>query len=124
MREEQLGGGNMGPVAKAGGTVLRAAGEWTPAVHRLLRHCRAQGVGGIPEPYGVAEDGREVLGFVPGDVPQYPMPDWVWGQQALVSSALLLRAFHDASATCDQTGPWRSATRQPAEVVCHNDFAP
>lgn len=121
---EPLSGGNMGPVVRRGGDVYRTAGEWTPAVHRLLRHCRAAGVTGVPEPMGVTDHGLEVLSFLPGDVPSYPLPGWVWTPEALGSSGRLLRSFHDASETCDPTGPWRSPVREPAEVICHNDFAP
>jgi Ser/Thr protein kinase RdoA (MazF antagonist) len=114
----------MGPVVRRGDDVYRTAGEWTPAVHRLLRHCRAAGLTGVPEPKGITGDGREVLSFVRGDVPAYPMPKWIWSPEALRSSAQLLREFHRASQTCHRTGPWRSPVRAPAEVVCHNDFAP
>ncbi len=114
----------MGPVVRRGGDVYRTAGEWTPAVHRLLRHCRAAGLAGVPEPQRITDDGQEVLSFLPGDVPAYPMPPWVWTRAALASSAHLLSVFHEASVTGDRTGPWRSPAREPAEVICHNDFAP
>lgn len=122
--EEQLAGGNMGPVSRRGGVVLRTAGDWTPAVHRLLRHCRERGLTGVPEPLGIEPDGREVIGFLDGTVPAYPMPAWVWAEDVLASSARLLRDFHRASVDADRSGPWRSPVREPAEVICHNDFAP
>lgn len=121
---ELLAGGNMGPVVRLGDVVRRAAGDWTPAVHRLLRHCRAAGLTGVPEVHGLTDDGHELLGFIAGDVPAYPMPDWVWGEQALVSSARLLRHLHAASADCDRGGPWRSPAHEPVEMICHNDVAP
>ncbi|GGC79209.1 hypothetical protein GCM10011512_02340 [Tersicoccus solisilvae] len=127
--EEVLAGGNMGPVSRRGDVVLRTAGAWTPAVHRLLAHCRAHGMDGVPEPRGV-EPGvgesaeREVLEYLDGEVPAYPMPGWVWRAAALDSAVDLLRRFHAASATADRTGPWRSPGREPVEVVCHNDAAP
>ena len=123
-RVEMLTGGNMGPVVRRAGDVYRTAGEWTPAVHRLLRHCRAAGMTGVPEPKRITDDRQEVLSFLVGDVPAYPMPAWIWSPEALTSSARLLRSFHEASQTCDRVGPWRSPAREPAEVVCHNDFAP
>jgi hypothetical protein len=123
-RVEMLTGGNMGPVVRRAGDVYRTAGEWTPAVHRLLRHCRAAGMTGVPEPKRITDDRQEVLSFLVGDVPAYPMPDWIWSPEALASSVRLLRSFHEASQTCDRVGPWRSPAREPAEVVCHNDFAP
>ena len=120
---ERLLGGNMGEVARQGDTVIRPAGEWTPAVHRLLRHLHGAGVRGIPMPRGVTEEGREVLSFVDGVVPGYPMPGWVWSETALESSARLLRQVHDATHGREFHGPWRSPVREPIEVVCHNDFA-
>ena len=120
---EPLSGGNMGSVVRVGDTVIRESGQWTPAVHRLLSHLNAAGVCGIPKPLGITEDRREVLSFVEGMVPTYPMPGWAWAETALESSARLLRQVHDATAGLDLDGPWRSPARQPVEVICHNDFA-
>ncbi|MGN6126436.1 MAG: hypothetical protein ACTHON_07710 [Humibacter sp.] len=36
--EERLDGGNVTPVSRRGGTVLREAGPWTPTVHAVLVH--------------------------------------------------------------------------------------
>ncbi len=114
----------MGRVVRQGDRVMRDAGDWTPAVHRLLEHLNACGVPGVPTPLGLTDDGREAVGFVAGDVPAYPMPDWVWAEAALESAARLLRQIHDATADVHIDGPWRSAVHEPVEVVCHNDFAP
>ena len=119
----RLPGGNMGDVVRVGDTVVREAGDWTPAVHRLLHHLNAVGVPGVPRPMGI-RNGREILGFVDGVVPQYPMPAWVWTEAALDSAAAFLRRIHDATAGLDLRGPWRAASHEPVEVVCHNDFAP
>lgn len=125
--EQLLAGGNMGPVSRRGDVVLRVSGPWTPAVHRLLAHCRERGLSGVPEPRGIELDAagrREVLEYLEGDVPAYPMPAWLWADAGLDSAVDLLRRFHLASATADRTGPWRSPVREPVEVVCHNDAAP
>lgn len=119
---EVLAGGNMGVVARVGDTVVRQAGDWTPAVHRLLDHLERHGVQGLPTVQGRTDD-REVLSFVPGTVPSWPLPSWMWHDKALVSSVRLLRRVHDASAGADRAGPWRSPVHEPQEVVCHNDFA-
>lgn len=116
--------GNMGEVVRVGDTVLREAGDWTPAVHRLLSQLGEAGVAGVPKPLGRTEDGREILTFVSGTVPAYPLPEWVWAESALQSAARLLRRVHDASAGLDRSGPWRSPSIEPTEVICHNDFAP
>ena len=121
---EVLTGGNMGAVTRVGGTVHRRAGEWTPAVHRLLRHCREAGFSAAPEPLGITDDGHEILSFVEGTVPSYPMPVWIWSREALDSSARLMREYHDATTGCGLSGPWRSPSHEPVEVICHYDFAP
>lgn len=120
---DQLSGGNMGSVFRDGNTVVREAGDWTPAVHRLLSHLNDVGVAGVPRPLRI-ENRQEVLSFVDGVVPRYPMPSWVWTGPALESAAHLLRRIHDATAGLDVGGPWRAPAHEPVEVICHNDFAP
>lgn len=115
----------MGPVSRLGDTVLRPAGPWTPNVHRLLDRYAEAGLAETPRQLGVGVDGRERLTFLPGVVPAYPMPDWVWAESVLGAAARLLRRLHDASVPlAGVTTGWRSPVREPAEVVCHNDFAP
>ena len=122
---EWLAGGNMNAVQRIGDTVHRQAGPWTPTIHRLLDHLHSNGIDWLPRVLGFDDDGREVLSFLPGPVPNYPLPWWVWGESVLVSAVEHVRAFHDATesfANCDDT--WHLAAHEPAEVVCHNDFAP
>jgi hypothetical protein len=119
-----LEGGNMNRVEREGDTVLRDAGPWTPTVHRWLRHLALAGVEGIPQPLGV-EGGRERLTFLAGDVPVYPLPDWIWADDVLVQAGRRLRELHEASVGFALDGAiWQSPTKVPAEVICHNDFAP
>lgn len=123
--EEPLAGGNMGAVSRRGDEVLRTAGPWTPTVHRLLDLYSLTGVDQTPRALGLTSDGRERLSFLPGIVPTYPMPDWVWTEAVLADAAGLLRRLHEASVPmAGVTDGWRSPVRRPAEVVCHNDFAP
>ncbi len=121
---ELLSGGNMNSVERDGDSVLRNAGPWTPTVHRYLEYLRRAGVDWIPEPLGESA-GRERLSFVGGDVPVYPLPDWVWHESVLVDGARRLRRLHDASIGFGLDGAvWQSPAKVPAEVICHNDFAP
>ncbi|GAA3224270.1 phosphotransferase enzyme family protein [Oerskovia jenensis] len=126
--EEPLAGGNSTTVVRRGDTVRRTAGPWTPTIQALLRHLRAQGVTGVPEPLGTDEQGREVLSFLPGDVAHYPLPEWVWDESVLRDAGALLRRVHDASVgfldTRTAAPVWQTAPHEPAEVVCHNDVAP
>lgn len=122
--DEVLPGGNMNAVVRDGDSVLRNAGPWTPTVHRYLRYLEMAGVGGIPRPQGV-EEGRERLSFVAGDVPLYPLPAWVWDDAVIEAGARRLRELHDASVGFGLDGAiWQSPAKVPAEVICHNDFAP
>ena len=72
-----LVGGNMEPVLLRGDTVVRRASAWTPAVHRLLSRLADADIGGVPRPLAIDGDGTEVLTFVEGEVPIYPLPAWV-----------------------------------------------
>ncbi len=112
-------------IARDGDSVLRPAGPWTPSVHALLAHLRARGVDWVPEPRGVDARGRAAVSWVDGDVPAYPMPDWVWAPAVLERAARMLRELHDATAGFERAGRrWALPAREPAEVICHNDFAP
>jgi len=124
--EVVLAGGNMTPVVRVGDTVRRRAGPWTPTIHPLLRHVRAAGFTQVPEPLGLDGDGREILSLLPGRVATYPLPAFVLSDAMLATVARTLRAYHDA--TAGFAGPaepvWQWPATEPAEVVCHNDFAP
>jgi Ser/Thr protein kinase RdoA (MazF antagonist) len=104
----------------------RAARPWTPSVHALLAHLRAQGLADqVPRPMARDDGGEEVVSHLRGDVPAYPMPAYVWEERLLDDAARLLRRIHDATADFDREGRvWQLPVREPAEVVCHNDFAP
>jgi hypothetical protein len=95
------------------------------SVHDLLRHVRARQVLWVPQPRGLDAEGREVLGYVAGVVPSYPMPAWVWDDRVLVAAARLLRHYHDATVDFPRAHRcWQLPAHDPDEVICHNDFAP
>ncbi|MBO1751459.1 aminoglycoside phosphotransferase family protein [Actinotalea sp. BY-33] len=125
----------MGGAVRVGDSVRRTAGPWTPTVHRLLTHLRGHGLTEVPQPlrldppsldeHSLDEQGREVLSYVEGLVPHYPLPEWVWQDDALVDAGRLLAAVHRASASFDLRGAtWQMPAHEPVEVVCHNDAAP
>ncbi len=119
-----LPGGNMNTVTRDGDTVLRNAGPWTPTVHRYLDYLAVAGVDWAPRALGIEAD-RERLSFVEGEVPQYPLPDWVWADAVLEQGGKMLRQLHDASIGFASDGAvWQAPAKIPAEVICHNDFAP
>ncbi len=122
--EGDLPGGTMNDVVRDGETVLRNAGPWTPTVHRFLAYLADAGVDWVPRPLGIEGD-RERLSFVEGDVPVYPLPSWVWADSLLEEGARRLRDLHDASVGFGVEGAvWQAPAKIPAEVICHNDFAP
>lgn len=126
MGEEQLRGGiaNVGRVVRSGDDVLRPATSATDASHALLDGLRRAGFEGAPVPVGIDGDGRERLRFIDGDVAVPPYPPWAQADDALASIAVLLRRFHDASATVGLTDrAWNRELADPdgGPLVCHND---
>lgn len=124
-REVFVGGVNQ--VIRVSDKVLRPSGPWTPAVHALLNHLAASGFTNAPKAYGVTSEGREVLDFIPGEVPG---SEFVCTDAALSIVGAMLREMHDA--TIGFTPPdspatpahWYFPPREPAEVICHGDIAP
>lgn len=115
---------NQGRVSRLGATVRRPERPTSPATRALLLHLERVGFDGAPRHLGRDEQGREVLSFMPGEVPLDPHPDWAFTDAALVSVAELLRRYHDAAASFDPAGhtwprPVPRAFRGP--LVCHND---
>ncbi|GIF42511.1 phosphotransferase enzyme family protein [Actinoplanes xinjiangensis] len=125
MSEQLLSGGNFGGAVRAGDTVRRTGGVWTPTVQRLLRHLRDHGLTWVPEPFGTDSAGRDSVSYLPGTVLNADLPDWVWADRVLVTAARAMAELHAVTAGFDLTGAiWRIPVHEPAEVVCHNDFAP
>ena len=131
--EEVLRGGNTSVVVRAGDTVRRHTGHWTPAVHALLAHLKSVGFGDAPTVLGSDDQGREVLHHVEGEVgllaPGQPLPPWFRTIDACMAIGDWLRRFHDAQRgfTPDPALPWRMVPGRPltaGEVVVHHDAAP
>lgn len=124
-QEELLTGGNMEPVVRIGDTVRRTTGPWTDAVHALLRRYEAEGIAETPRALGVDEHARETLTFIPGSMMSALPPEKLWTRSLLHASGQLLRRLHDASEPLIHAeSTWRQPRHEPAEVICHNDFAP
>jgi len=95
--EEILSSGGVTQVVRVGTTVRRPVRPFTATVQAYLRHVRERGFDAAPEPLGVDDQGREVLSFVPGDVPDNPLPDYSTTDDVLVDLARLVRRLHDAA---------------------------
>lgn len=125
-----MSGGTLNVVVRAGDTVRRSAGPWTPTVHALLRHIRARGFSLAPEPLGWDDSGREVLRYVPGRTVGWslPWPAWIRSDEMLSSVGHSLAAYHRAVADFRPSGvvEWGSGPAElaPSEIVCHHDVAP
>jgi thiamine kinase-like enzyme len=121
MRQDQI--------VRIGHKVHRPIGPWTPQVHLFLQYLRKKGFLQTPEVFGFDKKGREVLSFLEGEVYNDPLAEVVRSTEVLVSTAQLLRNYHDATQgflqekTFNKKG-WQFDAREPMEVICHADFAP
>lgn len=121
-----LSGGVMASATKVGQTVRRSAPPCWPTIHALLKQLRQAGFSKIPEPFGIGEDGREVLSFIEGRGGHPPITPDIASDEALRSAAATIREFHDASVGFTADG-WNTDAADPigpGEVICHNDLAP
>jgi Ser/Thr protein kinase RdoA (MazF antagonist) len=92
-----VGDGVTQGIVRIGDTVRRPVRPFTASVHAFLEHLHARGFAGAPLPLGYDELGREVLTYVPGDVPREPLPDWATALPVLEELARLVRRLHDAA---------------------------
>ena len=134
--EQLLADSGVTRVVRIGATVRRPARPFTATVQAYLRHLRERGVTFVPEVFGYDEQGREVLSFVPGDVPTEPLPDWATTEDVLQELARLVRALHDASEgwVPPADAVWGSIPGPPSvdlpalfdapELVSHQDYCP
>lgn len=125
---EYLKGGRVDQIIRQGETIHRPAGEWTPIIHKLLLHLRAHGFLDAPEPFGFDNAGNEIVSFMPGEVSNYPLSETAVSEEALISAAQLLRRYHDTTLSfvneLSGNESWMLPPREPAEVICHGDYAP
>ena len=134
--EQVLAEGGVTRVVRVDDTVRRPVRPFTATVQAFRRHLWAQGVDFVPEPLGYDDRGREVLRFVPGDVPVEPLPDWATHEAVLAELARLIRRLHDAAdgwvAPADAV--WGSIPGVPPvelpplfdapDLVSHQDYCP
>ncbi|MGI8551990.1 MAG: phosphotransferase [Dehalococcoidia bacterium] len=133
MQEEvNLFGGTHGPVIRIGDTVRREPRPSTSTVQCLLRHLERAGFDGAPRALGYDEQGREILGFIPGEVVGQgdggPPPAYLRAESTLVDLARLLHRYHDATAGFvpppDAIWSFQTGAPRAGEVICHNDIGP
>jgi len=128
-KQTYLQGGRENQIIRIGHKVHRPSGPWTTLVHAFLRDLRASGFNSAPRPFGLDEQGREILSFIEGEVSNYPLSRNAASMNTLSSAAKLLRRYHDASQNFlaglnPEKNTWQFPARHPQEVICHGDFAP
>ncbi|MGO9505689.1 MAG: phosphotransferase enzyme family protein [Streptosporangiaceae bacterium] len=120
---------------RIGDSLRRPVRPFTATVQAYLAHLRSVGFTGAPAPLGVDDQGREVLSYVPGDVPREPLAAETAGEEVLTALARLIRQLHDASQgwTPPPDAVWgaqRSGPNVPPpadgnpELVSHRDYCP
>jgi hypothetical protein len=115
VRTSLTGGRVTSGIVRIGQTVRRpVSGDRTPQ-RELLACLHDRGFTASPRFLGIDEKGREVLSFLPGEVPS---DLGHFSDSQIAAAASLLRRFHDA------TVDFPAVRREGAEVMCHNDWGP
>jgi Ser/Thr protein kinase RdoA (MazF antagonist) len=110
-----LGGRVTQGVVRVGDTVRRPMAADRSSAQALLRHLEIRGFDATPRFIGIDPEGREILSYLPGDV---PIDLGHYDDATLKAAAALLRRFHDA------TADFPNVQVSGAEVMCHNDWGP
>jgi hypothetical protein len=137
LAEEPLrGDGVTVGIVRIGDTVRRPVRPFTKTVQSFLAHLKQAGFQGAPTPFGIDEQGREVLSYVPGDVPREPLPADTASEEVLIALAGLVWRLHEAAAGwIPPTDATWSSPPGPApagltplfdepELVGHRDYCP
>jgi Ser/Thr protein kinase RdoA (MazF antagonist) len=114
--EVPLSGGRITSVVRVGDTVRRPPRMNAEFIHALLAHLAAADFDGAPRFLGTDEQGRDVLSYLEGDVPEdLGLHDDV----VLFAAGRLIRRFHDAT-----VGLLARGGETSLQVICHNDLTP
>lgn len=113
-------------VVRIGQTVRRPTHQNTPTVQALLKHLEETGFDGAPRALGIDDQGREMVSYIHGITGHYPLKPYVLSESTLVQIALLLKRYHDATASVSmpETVGWGRPVPGPREVICHGDAGP
>lgn len=126
-KKEELSGGRIGKIHKMENKVIRPSNPWTKHIHDFLQFCYDNKINFVPIPYGINENGEEVLSFVKGEVFN-ELPKHLDTDEMIISAAKLLSKFHMISQNYlnKLTGneKWMLEKNTPIEILCHGDFAP
>lgn len=116
---------NSGPgssdTVRVGNTVRKTAGPWASSVEAVLNALTEFGLDDVPHFLGVDDLNRQVLQYLPGDVPSQEPPLSEVRLAELVSWTL---RFHEALRDFPHEGPWQLDVPADASIIGHNDLAP
>ncbi|HJZ35907.1 MAG TPA: phosphotransferase [Solirubrobacterales bacterium] len=94
----------------------------------LLGRLRRSGFDGAPVVLGKDSEGRDVYEWIDGDVPIPPFPAWARADEALISTAGLIRRLHDALSDFEAApeASWSNERADPrgGPLICHTDVCP
>jgi hypothetical protein len=82
-----MGDGVTHGIVRIRDTVRRPVRPFTATIQAYLAHLHQAGFTAAPVPLGIDEQGREMLSFVPGDIPREPLPAETAGENVLVALA-------------------------------------
>ncbi|GAB3444153.1 hypothetical protein GCM10027570_13210 [Streptomonospora sediminis] len=134
--EPLVGDGVTQGIVRIGDTVRRPTRPFTATIQAYLAHLHSAGFTAAPVPLGTDEQGREVLSYVPGDVPREPLPAEAADEAVLVALAELIRGLHEAAQgwTPPADAVWggipgsetisAEPQEEPLELVSHRDYCP
>ena len=115
VNEAPLSGGRVTQgVVRVGDTVRRPRQPNAPLVRALLGRLEELGLAFAPRYLGVDAEGREMLSYLEGEVPDEL--DAGFSDATLAAAARLIRRYHDVTAG--------SLLAAGCEVVCHGDLSP
>lgn len=124
--EEEIpltGGNSSNGVVQVGDTVRKPWTENSSGVLAYMRVIRERGVE-VPEPLGRDEEGRMMIGFIPGRLALNTPP---LSKSDLRRVGALVRGIHDASVGLDAETLGLGPALIPvddADLVCHGDLTP
>ncbi|MEM6265741.1 MAG: aminoglycoside phosphotransferase family protein [Bacteroidota bacterium] len=106
------GGMSTKTVLKIGPNVHRTKASNYPFIHSVLLHLATFDFPFSPRFLGIDDEGREVLSFIPGEVPrEIPLT-----LPQKVEAIKVLRMLHDVLSSFENKGEY--------ETICHHDVAP
>jgi len=131
-----VGDGVTAGIIRLGDTVRRPLRPFSLTIQSFLAHLHGRGFHDAPRPLGIDDQGREMLSFVPGQVPREPLPDAACRPEVLTALAGLVRRLHEAAqdwapppgaawgALPGRPDPGTVTLFESAELVSHRDYCP